>query len=81
MKIISDNPIKDSKSDLLDRTRSAELFAQHLFSLDYNEGLVVSVCGEWGGGKTSYINLMRTELKKTQLLLILIPGCLAILTI
>ena len=48
MKIISDNPIKDSKSDLLDRTRSAELFAQHLFSLDYNEGLVVSVCGEWG---------------------------------
>ena len=69
MKIISDNPIKDSKSDLLDRTRSAELFAQHLFSLDYKEGLVVSVCGEWGGGKTSYINLMRTELKKNSVVI------------
>ncbi len=69
MKIISDNPIKDSKNDLLDRTRSAELFAQHLFSLDYKEGLVVSVCGEWGGGKTSYINLMRTELKKNSVVI------------
>ena len=69
MKIISDNPIKDSKNDLLDRTRSAELFAQNLFSLDYKEGLVVSVCGEWGGGKTSYINLMRTELKKNSVVI------------
>ena len=69
MKIISDNPIKDSKSDLLDRARSAELFARHLFSLDYKEGLVVSVCGEWGSGKTSYINLMRNELSNNSIVI------------
>ena len=41
MEIVSDNPIKNSASDLLDRARGAELFSQHLFSLDYKEGLVV----------------------------------------
>lgn len=31
MEIISDNPIRNSESDLLDRNRNAELFAKHLF--------------------------------------------------
>jgi Predicted P-loop ATPase len=69
MEIVSDNPIKNSASDLLDRARGAELFSQHLFSLDYKEGLVVSVCGEWGSGKTSYINLMRENLKKNSIVI------------
>lgn len=69
MKIISDNPIRNSESDLLDRNRSAELFAKHLFSLDYKDGLVVSVCGEWGSGKTSYINLMRNELTNNSIVI------------
>lgn len=64
MELISDNPIKDNNSDLLDRTDNAEKFAKHIFSFDYKEGLVVGICGEWGCGKTSYINLMRPELEK-----------------
>ncbi|RRN04439.1 cytochrome C nitrite reductase [Bibersteinia trehalosi] len=64
MDLINDNPIKDNNSDLLDRTDNAEKFAKHIFSFDYKEGLVVGICGEWGCGKTSYINLMRPELEK-----------------
>lgn len=64
MELISDNPIKSNDYDLLDRTDSAEKFAKHIFSFDYKEGLVVGICGEWGCGKTSYINLMRPELAK-----------------
>lgn len=64
MELISDNPIKKAEADLLERNHSAEEFVKHIFSFDYKEGLVVGVCGEWGCGKTSYINLMRPELEK-----------------
>lgn len=64
MELISDNPIKEANADLLNRNHSAEEFAKHIFSFDYKEGLVVGICGEWGCGKTSYINLMRPELEK-----------------
>lgn len=64
MELISDNPIKDINSDLLDRKNSAENFAKHIFSFNYKEGLVVGICGEWGSGKTSYINLMKPELQQ-----------------
>ena len=69
MELISDNPIKDSSNDLLGRASSAEAFAKHIFSFDYKEGLVVGLCGEWGNGKTSYINLMRPELEKNSFVL------------
>lgn len=64
MEIINDNPIKDSSNDLLGRSDSAQKFAKHIFSFDHQEGLVIGICGEWGSGKTSYINLMRPELEK-----------------
>lgn len=69
MELISDNPIKDSSNDLLGRASSAEAFAKYIFSFDYKEGLVVGLCGEWGNGKTSYINLMRPELEKNSFVL------------
>ena len=46
MEIISNNPIRNLESDLLDRNRSQELFVKHLFSLNYKDGLVISFCGE-----------------------------------
>ena len=69
MELISDNPIKDSSNDLLGRASRAEAFAKHIFSFDYKEGLVVGLCGEWGNGKTSYINLMRPELERNSFVL------------
>lgn len=69
MEIISDNPVKDSSNDLLGRLDSAQKFAKNIFSFDYQEGLVVGICGEWGSGKTSYINLMRPELEKNSIVI------------
>lgn len=69
MELISDNPIKEANADLLNRNHSAEEFAKHIFSFDYKEGLVVGICGEWGCGKTSYINLMRPELEKNAIVI------------
>ncbi|HDV7289456.1 TPA: cytochrome C nitrite reductase, partial [Pasteurella multocida] len=69
MELISDNPIKNRKQDLLDRTNNAEAFANHIFSFDYQEGLVIGICGEWGSGKTSYINLMRPKLEENSIVI------------
>lgn len=69
MELISDNPIKDISADLLDRKNSAEKFAKHIFSFNYKDGLVIGICGEWGAGKTSYINLMKPELQKNSIVI------------
>ena len=69
MELISDNPIKDINADLLDRKNSAEKFAKHIFSFNYKDGLVIGICGEWGSGKTSYINLMKPELQKNSIVI------------
>jgi hypothetical protein len=69
VELISDNPIKDISADLLDRKNSAEKFAKHIFSFNYKDGLVIGICGEWGAGKTSYINLMKPELQKNSIVI------------
>ncbi|WP_373603167.1 P-loop NTPase fold protein [Aggregatibacter sp. HMT-949] len=69
MELISDNPIKDISADLLDRKNSAEKFAKYIFSFNYKDGLVIGICGEWGSGKTSYINLMKPELQKNSIVI------------
>lgn len=61
-KLPIDVPIQTQNDDLLDRKTSATEFAKSLFSIDYRQGLVVGIFGEWGSGKTSYINLMKDEL-------------------
>lgn len=63
-KLISDTPIQASDDDSLNRKSSAKKFAESLFSVDCSQGLVVGIFGEWGSGKTSYINLMKPELEQ-----------------
>ena len=58
-----DKPIRSPEDDALGRTRSAQLFAEHLMLLDASEGAVVGVLGPWGSGKTSFINLVSTYLR------------------
>jgi len=64
MKVKGDNPIRDVQEDSLGRFNVAKLFAQQILSLDISEGAVVGVLGEWGSGKTSFINLARPELEQ-----------------
>ena len=59
-----DNPIRNSQEDVLGRAEVAKSFARHVMALDASEGAVVGVLGPWGSGKTSFINLARTEFKR-----------------
>ncbi|WP_373740546.1 P-loop NTPase fold protein [Neisseria sp.] len=62
MNIKNDNPIQTKSEDILNRTNSAINLAKNILSIDYKNGLVIGVQGEWGIGKTSYLNLMKEEL-------------------
>jgi len=57
--ISTDNPIRQAKDDLLSRSAIAEAFARQVLELDATEGFVAGILGDWGSGKTSFINLAR----------------------
>jgi predicted KAP-like P-loop ATPase len=59
--VAGDNPIRALKDDTLGRGTAARSFAQQVLRLDACEGVVVAVLGAWGSGKTSFINLARSE--------------------
>ena len=63
-KVTSDNPIRRLEEDTIDRAVAAKSFARQVLELDAKEGVVVGVLGAWGSGKTSFINLARTELER-----------------
>ena len=62
--IKGDNPIRNPREDVLGRVDVARSFARHVLALDASEGAVVGVLGPWGSGKTSFINLTRTEFQR-----------------
>lgn len=64
--ICGDNPIHGREADVLGRWDAAISFAQQVLSLDASEGIAVSVFGPWGSGKTSFVNLARTEFERQQ---------------
>jgi len=55
--IPSDNPIELPEDDALGRYNSASVFADQVLSCDSKSGLVVGLLGQWGSGKTSFLNL------------------------
>ena len=67
MPIPGDNPIRDANADVLGRTATAKSFAGHILELDASEGAAVGVFGPWGSGKTSFINLARTEFEQAEI--------------
>ena len=62
--ITGDNPIRHAEDDRLGRATVARSFAQQVLSLDAREGVVVGVLGAWGSGKTSFVNLARSEFER-----------------
>ena len=64
--LLGDNPIQSLKEDLLDRKKVAKHFVQIVLNLDRSRGVVTSVFGPWGSGKTSFINLVTEELRQQQ---------------
>lgn len=59
-----DNPIRASYEDTLGRSAIATSFARQVLGLDVSEGVVVGVLGRWGSGKTSFVNLARSEFER-----------------
>lgn len=67
MRLKSDNPIEKSEDDSLGRNAGAVSLDQQISSLDSSQGIVIGVLGEWGSGKTSYVNLAANELEKLRI--------------
>lgn len=65
MALQGDNPITDPSDDVLGRARRAKSFALQIVSFDVSQGLVVGVLGPWGSGKTSFVNLTKSELSES----------------
>ena len=59
MNILSDKPITNSSNDLLNRKHFSSIIANHLLSPSSNDGLVISINGKWGSGKTSVANMVK----------------------
>ncbi|WP_344032124.1 KAP family P-loop NTPase fold protein [Leucobacter iarius] len=57
----TDSPIEASSEDRFGRAVLAHDFATAIRQLDPSRGVVVSVLGPWGHGKSSFINLMREQ--------------------
>lgn len=65
-----DNPIPNREKDLLHRYPLANRIAGMISGFKDDESLVIGIEGEWGSGKTSFINLILEDLRTTNALLI-----------
>ena len=61
--IHSDKPILKSSEDLLKRKNFSDKIANYLLSPSSNDGLVISINGKWGSGKTSTANLIKEKIQ------------------
>src|SRR5947207_12461764 len=68
--MMPDNPIPNKEKDLLHRYPLAKSIAGMINNFKDNDSLVIGVEGEWGSGKTSFINLILEDLRTTNALLI-----------
>jgi predicted KAP-like P-loop ATPase len=68
--MIPDNPISTKERDLLHRYPLASRIAGVIKSFEGDESLVVGIEGEWGSGKTSFINLILENLLAADALII-----------
>ena len=58
----SDEPIRSSKRDLLDRETLVDTIARQIAAIDHREPITIALTAPWGAGKTSFLNLLRTRL-------------------
>lgn len=61
---VSDNPIDSDGADFLGYQAFADYIVDMLRSVPSNSPFAVALCGSWGQGKTSVLNLARAQMKK-----------------
>jgi hypothetical protein len=59
---IIDQPINNSSEDLLKRKDSAQELAKRILATPNEKAFAIGVNGQWGSGKTSYLNLIKEAL-------------------
>ena len=64
MNLNSDQPKTTKEQDALEFSDSAESVAKSIFNSNFSEGFVLGIEGDWGSGKTTYINFIRESLKE-----------------
>lgn len=65
----SDQPIRQERDDLLGRSTFARKLLESVSAFRSRDNLIVSLCGRWGSGKTSVLNLFKNGLLATDLVL------------
>jgi predicted KAP-like P-loop ATPase len=60
----ADRPIASAKADQLGRSGFADALANRIRDWSGQDSLVISLCGEWGCGKTSLKNMVLEALNK-----------------
>lgn len=60
----SDKPIEKSKDDRLNRKLFSKKLAQAILTYTGQDNFTISLCGKWGTGKTSIINMVVEEIDK-----------------
>lgn len=60
----TDKPIERSEFDRLNRTGFARELASAILSYTEKDNFTMSLCGKWGSGKTSIINMVVEEIEK-----------------
>ena len=56
----TDKPIDNISSDLLNRASFSEQLAKAILSYTNTDNFTISLCGKWGSGKTSILNMVET---------------------
>ena len=64
--IISDEPIHHPDDDILDYSKNVELLIQQIKSFPDDKPCSIGVVSNWGGGKTSYLNLLKYYLLRNE---------------
>lgn len=54
----SDNPIQCKENDRLNRTEFSKQLARAILSYTKIDNFTIGLCGKWGSGKTSILNMM-----------------------
>lgn len=58
----SDQPIDKKEYDCLNRTEFSKQLAKAILSYTKNDNFAISLCGKWGSGKTSILNMVIEEI-------------------
>ena len=60
----TDKPIEKNSQDCLKRTNFSKQLAKAILSYTKQDNFVISLCGKWGSGKTSIINMVVEEMNE-----------------